>query len=194
MTARVAVAMSGGVDSTVCALMYKRLGYEVIGLTMHLHGSVETDAVSVAKKIGIEHHVLDMKDIFNNEVIKPFVRAYVSGRTPNPCAICNPRIKFGVLLESALGLGAEKLITGHYVRLTNENGILQLKCGADKIKDQSYFLGLVPSKQLERVDFPLGAASKEEAYAIARECGVSFDDRRESQDVCFLPVELLAPV
>jgi tRNA-uridine 2-sulfurtransferase len=194
---RVAVAMSGGVDSSVAAAVLKHKGYEVFGLTMQLATgpsrccSIEDvrDARSVARQLGIRHYVIPMQDPFRESVIEYFIAEYEAGRTPNPCAVCNQAIKFGTLLDRALALGADKLATGHYavVSVDRETGRYQLKRGREKGKDQSYFLARLTQNQLSRVLFPVGRLSKKRTRGLAEEYGLPVASKRDSQEACFIP-------
>lgn len=192
---KISVAMSGGVDSSVCALMLKRKGYDVIGITLKLEeagrkNSEKTikEAESSAKNLGIEHHVIDAGKQFREKVMDNFVSSYIAGETPSPCIRCNRFIKFDLLMDAAKELGAEGLATGHYVRKTSgENGEVKLLRGVDEIKDQSYFLFCLTREQLEFAMFPLGGMNKEEVkeHAIASDMAVA--KIKESQDICFIP-------
>lgn len=197
---RVVVAMSGGVDSSVAALLLKREGYEVIGVTMYLWPSpansfrpccgfsAASDAERVAWKIGIPHYVMDFRDEFKKKVVDYFCSAYLSGQTPNPCIACNRYLKFGTLLQKVLGLGADFIATGHYARITKEGskGPYRLRTGIDAHKDQSYFLYPMGQFELARVLFPLGKFRKDEVRKIAWEAGLPVASKPESQDVCFV--------
>jgi tRNA-specific 2-thiouridylase len=206
---RIAVAMSGGVDSSTAAALLKEEGHEVIGLTMHLwdparkgkgsssrRGSPDDlyDARRVADQIGIPHYGVDLKQAFEEKVIRNFVEEYLKGRTPNPCIHCNDRIKFGLLLRKAGELGAGALATGHYARIVwgpclnaaREKRYLLLR-GKDRNKDQSYFLFTLTQEQMGRVLFPLGDKSKNEIRAVASRLGLGVAKKKESQEVCFLP-------
>jgi tRNA-specific 2-thiouridylase len=193
---KVAVAMSGGVDSSVAPALLQEEGYEVIGLWMQVLGEGPPedapsfrDALSTAQSIGIPLFPLDLRAPFQSEVIDPFLREYLTGRTPNPCALCNPRIKFGPLMERAAELGAESFATGHYARTrwdsTKERFVL-LK-GIDTDKDQSYFLWGLTQEQLARCLFPNGALTKEQVREQARKRGLPVTEREESQEICFIP-------
>lgn len=202
---RVAVAMSGGVDSSVAAALLKEQGHEVIGLTMQLwprsdekkgsngsgdSGSQDTieDARKVAYKLGIPHHVIDLRDVFTRTIIADFCREYSEGRTPNPCVRCNKYIKFGILWERARELGADILATGHHARIETDNsGKYLLKKGKDRQKDQSYFLCQLKQEQLGRSLFPIGNLTKDIVRQIAREMGLPVAARPESQEICFIP-------
>jgi tRNA-specific 2-thiouridylase len=202
---RVAVAISGGVDSSVAAALLKEEGHDVIGVTMQLwsrpdekrgrngsgdsgsHDAIE-DARKVAYKLGIPHHVIDLRDIFKHTIIADFCREYSEGRTPNPCVRCNQYIKFGILWERARELGADFLATGHHARIEIDNsGKFLLKKGKDRQKDQSYFLCQLRQEQLGRSLFPIGNLTKDIVRQIAREMGLPVADRPESQEICFIP-------
>jgi len=189
---RIAVAMSGGVDSSVTATLLKELGHEVFGLTLRLFsGGPSThldDARRVASAIGIPHLVLDLSGEFRQRIIDVFVAEYRRGRTPNPCALCNPLIKFGLMLDKARELGADFLATGHYARVEKgADGRCQLLRGGDRQKDQSYFLFALSQEQLARVLFPLGSLAKTEVRTLAARFGLPVAEKSESQDVCFIP-------
>ncbi|MGO0123563.1 tRNA 2-thiouridine(34) synthase MnmA [Desulfothermobacter acidiphilus] len=180
-----AVAFSGGVDSVAAAWLLLQAGYQVFALTMLVTGE-EEKAVEVAQRLGIAHWTVDLREPFRQEVILPFVRAYLSGLTPNPCVWCNHKLKFGLLLERARALGADFFATGHYARAFFDparNRYL-LARGRDRRKDQSYFLYLLTQSQLAYTLFPLGDRSKAENLELIRRLGLP--TRPESQDVCFL--------
>ena len=138
-------------------------------------------------QLGIPLHVADMRAVFDREVVMPFVRAYARGRTPNPCALCNRAIKFGALLDAALGLGADRIATGHYARLQEGPSGPLLAAAADLSKDQSYFLSLVPLERLRRAVFPLARQDKAASIAQVREAGLDVPVPQESQEICFIP-------
>jgi tRNA-specific 2-thiouridylase len=202
---KIVVAMSGGVDSSVAAALLKQAGHEVIGATMQLFTpparnnssgrpsppslDAVTDARQVAEKLGIPHHVIDLRDVFTRTIIADFCEEYRLGRTPNPCVRCNQLIKFGVLWEKAHDLGADLLATGHYARIETDDstGNRLLKKGKDPLKDQSYFLCRLTQEQLSRTLLPLGNLTKTEVRKIARELGLPTAARPESQEICFVP-------
>ncbi len=200
---RVVVGISGGVDSGVAAWLLKQQGYEVIGLFMRnwhdttglisAECSYEDDvlfAEMVAKKIGIPFHQVDLSDQYRERVVNYLFREYEAGRTPNPDVLCNREIKFDAFVEEALKLGAEKVATGHYARVDEENSptgpIYRLLGGLDKNKDQSYFLCQLNQKQLSYAMFPLGELTKPEVREIARDQGLANAERKDSQGICFV--------
>jgi len=195
-TQTIAVAMSGGVDSSVTAALLKQQGHEVIGITMRLFaphssgvGSAVHDAAVVAEHLGIAHHVADFEPDFRDLIIGEFIKEYRCGHTPNPCVACNRYIKFGLLLDKARELGAELLATGHYVRKTvDADGTCHLRMARNIRKDQSYFLYTLSQERLARVIFPLGEiGSKDEVRRLAREFGLPVAEKGDSQEVCFIP-------
>ena len=201
----VAVAMSGGVDSSVAALLLARAGHEVLGLHMHLFRVCaglsmdmtrsccsrehESLARRVALQLGIPFQVVDLSEDFRRHVMEPFALAYASGRTPNPCIPCNQELKFGTLLRVAQAMGAQAIATGHYARTVLWNGRRAVARGADRRRDQSYFLYGIEAQVLERVLFPLGELEKTTVRAMAAEAGLPVAQRPESRDVCFLAGE-----
>jgi tRNA-specific 2-thiouridylase len=189
-TLPVLVAMSGGVDSSVAAALLQRQGRAVVGVTLRLtpddDGTAAERAGAVAEHLGVEHHVLDVSEVFDREVIAPFCDDYLAGRTPNPCVRCNAKVKLGALLESAIGRQAEQIATGHYARTGyTADGRLALLRSADAAKDQSYGLHRLSQSQLARALFPLGAWTKAQVRQLASEMGLP-PTRPESQDICFL--------
>jgi tRNA-specific 2-thiouridylase len=199
--ARIVVAMSGGVDSSVVAALAARTGAEVIGVTLQLYDHGEAvrrsgsccagqdiyDAKTVADRIGIAHYVLDYESRFRDGVIDRFVDEYAHGRTPVPCASCNQGVKFVDLIAFARELGADCLATGHYVRrIVNGPGV-ELHKGADPRRDQSYFLYGTTRDQLDFLRFPLGDLPKDEVRRIAAETGLEVAAKPDSQDICFVP-------
>jgi len=202
---RVAVAMSGGVDSSVAAAVLLEQGCEVVGFTMQiwprdmqpevpaeLRGCCGLDAVDsarrVARTLGIRHYVLNLREAFERFVIDPFCDEYARGRTPNPCIRCNTFVKFGPLLQRAAEIEAERLATGHYARVAfdEQSSRWKLLRGADRQKDQSYSLYGLGQEQLSRAIFPLGEMSKQEVRSRAAELGLSSAERPESQEICFI--------
>jgi tRNA-specific 2-thiouridylase len=187
---RVAIAMSGGVDSSTSAAILKERGYDVFGVTMRLSagdsGEAAESARAVARLLGIPHHVLDFREVFTQRIISDFCREYGSGRTPNPCVFCNQYLKFGALLDTVRQMGAECLATGHYARIEHNGGYRLLK-GIDNAKDQSYFLYRLVQDQLKYVIFPVGDRHKSEVKKLAVGLGLPSATRKESRDICFLP-------
>ncbi len=188
---RVAVAMSGGADSSAAALLLKQQGHSVFGLTMQIQSDESAaktidDAGAVANKLEIPHHVIDLREVFAESVIEPFCQNYIRAATPNPCVLCNYYVKLGALLMQAGGLGAEFMATGHYARIERSGERYLLKKGADTAKDQSYFLHTLQQDQLARVLTPLGSLTRDEVEEIVR--GANLPVRAsESQDICFIP-------
>lgn len=197
---RIAVAMSGGVDSSAAALILKREGYDVIGISMKLwEGTSKVrksccsledfrDARRVADLIGIPYYVVNMQNEFMERVINPFISDYMEGKTPNPCVLCNSEMKFDLLIEKAAHLGAYYLATGHYAinEYDDKENRYVLRKGRDKTKDQSYFLFSMTQEQLSKVVFPLGTYVKDEVRDTLREAGITIADKEESQDICFV--------
>ena len=192
------IAMSGGVDSSAAAHLAALEGYACIGGTMVLYDGEDSsccsrdaveDARSVADRLGIPFHVFDFRGEFRDAVIGNFVDSYEKGLTPNPCVRCNRHLKFGQLLEKALALGCDCLVTGHYARvcLDPATGRYLLKKGLDEGKDQSYFLYALTQEQISRIRFPLGHMSKEAVRTVAEEQGFRNARKRDSQDICFIP-------
>lgn len=202
---RIAVAMSGGVDSSVAALLLAREGADVVGLSMHLwnHDRDGTGASEgrcctlndlgtarrAAETIGIPHYVLNLEERFTEAVVRPFVTGYLSGETPIPCTACNTDVKFKTLLARAAALGCEAVATGHYARAEKdpETGVTRLLRARDLSKDQSYFLYDLTPEQLSRARFPLGELTKPEVREIAREAGLPNWNKPDSQEICFVP-------
>src|SRR3954453_14430114 len=206
----IAVAMSGGVDSSTVAAMLRAGGSNVIGLTMQLwnqrrlaghQGMPEAvtgrccslddvyDARRVAETIGIPYYVVNHEDRFERDVVRPFVKEYLSGRTPIPCSLCNNHLKFDQLLTVAQQIGADAVATGHYARVDFDDtrGRWLLKRPTDRAKDQTYFLFCLTQEQLSRPLFPLGGMTKPEVRELARQHGLALAEKPDSQEICFVP-------
>src|ERR1700757_1137588 len=209
-TDTIAVAMSGGVDSSTVAAMLRAEGHQVIGLTMQLwnqrrlashEGMPESaqgrccslddvyDARRVAQQIGIPYYVVNHEERFERDVVRPFVEEYLSGRTPIPCSLCNNHLKFDQLLIVAQQIGAERVATGHYARVAYDDarGRWLLKRPADLSKDQTYFLFGLTQDQLSRTLFPLGDMTKPQVRELARKHGLALAEKPDSQEICFVP-------
>lgn len=190
MDGTTAVAISGGVDSLTAAWFLKEKGRQVVGI--HFLTGFETDTESsvagdIEKQLGIPVHVVDCSEAFESKIVAYFMQTYMDGKTPNPCLVCNPLIKFGEILSIAKKFGASKLATGHYARISvNSAGLMELKKGIDPKKDQSYFLAFLSKRQLSDACFPLGAYTKAEVKKIAAENGLKPATAGESQDICFI--------
>ena len=192
----VAVGMSGGTDSSMAAYLLARTGIPLVGITMRMWTADSSkfsenhlaNAECVAGKLGIRHEVIDVRRVFRERIVTPFIETYRCGETPSPCIRCNALIKFGVMLEAARRLGCDRLATGHYARTnTDAAGQPRLLRGLDRSKDQSYFLFYLNHNQLEHALFPLGALSKDAISKEARSLGLIPHGHGESQDLCFIP-------
>jgi tRNA-uridine 2-sulfurtransferase len=206
----IAVAMSGGVDSSTVAAMLRAQGHNVVGLTMQLWNqrrlagregmpeqvqgrccSIEDvyDARAVAEELGIPYYVVNHQERFERDVVRPFVEEYLSGRTPIPCSLCNNHLKFDQLLVTARQIGADLLATGHYARceFSPERNRWLLRRAADPAKDQTYFLFGLTQEQLSRTRFPLGEMSKPQVRELARQHGLALAEKPDSQEICFVP-------
>ncbi len=196
------IAMSGGVDSSVAAALMVEKGYDCIGATMRLHNEAQVgedtscctskdieDARKVAEKLGFKYNVYDFTDDFETKVIDNFVNCYLCGKTPNPCIECNRNLKFKKLMDKAIELGYDYVVTGHYVRNEyDENlGRFLLKKAVDETKDQSYVLYSLTSEELKRTIFPLGSLTKEKIRSLANERELINANKSDSQDICFVP-------
>ncbi len=197
--ARVAIALSGGVDSAVAALIARDEGHEVIGITVKLWADPETDgtkaccspeavlgARAVAHSLGIPHFTLDLEGQFRAQVVDRFVSGYAEGRTPNPCILCNGEVRIAAMVALAERAGATRLLTGHYARIVEDGDGRLLASGADPAKDQAYMLAALPPQLLDQLGFPLTDLTKDEVRAIAARHGLSVARKPESQDLCFL--------
>jgi len=198
--AKALIAMSGGVDSSVAAYLTLQAGYPCMGVTMRLYDSGENesaccsleqveDARSVAHRLGMPFYVFNFTGDFHEKVIEKFIRSYECGSTPNPCIDCNRYLKFEQLLQRAVTLGCEYIVTGHYAQIAQDpdSGRFLLKKAADQAKDQTYFLYTLNQHQLSHTLFPLGALNKQQVRKIAQEQGFLNARKRDSQDICFVP-------
>ncbi len=182
------IAMSGGVDSSVAALLMKNEGYDCVGATMQLYIEGDcSDAKAVADKLNMPFYIYPLKEEFKKLVIDKFIEFYENGQTPNPCVECNRTLKFGAMMEKMHELDADFVVTGHYARVVCENGEYKLKKAVDESKDQSYFLYMLTQEQLKHIKFPLGEYSKPEIRQIAEENDLITARKKDSQDICFVP-------
>ena len=190
---RTAVALSGGADSLLTLHLLMEKGVALTGVHAFFLPPTDKDRALAARietgcrELGIPFFALDLSEEFEGKVIQPFIRAYTRGRTPNPCAICNPRIKFGLLRDRVRALGADRLATGHYARIKSSGRGPALYRGVDPVKDQSYFLSLVPVDRFTDVTFPLGDWCKSDVLAELKKRGLGVPAGDESQEVCFIP-------
>ena len=203
MKPKVLLGMSGGIDSTVSAMLLLEQGYEVVGVTFRTFDSIKEsclarekgccsvesimEAKHNAERMGFEHHIVDFRETFRQCVIQNFIDEYMSGRTPNPCVLCNSHIKWGELMRVADELGCDYIATGHYARICERDGHVYLATAADERKDQTYFLWMLTEEQLRRTIFPLGNLTKDQVREIARQHGyVRLAEKKESQEICFV--------
>ena len=211
MSNRVLIGMSGGIDSTVAAILLQEQGYELVGATFRTfdptplpntqypiggtpsitHCASEQsilDAQRMATTLGFEHHILDFRSTFREEIIGNFISEYACGRTPNPCVLCNSHIKWGKLMQAANEFGCDYIATGHYAQIAEHRGHTYLKTAVDTHKDQTYFLWMLTEENLRRTIFPLGGLTKAEVRQIAFDHGFeALSKKEESQDICFIP-------
>ena len=204
MGKKVLLGMSGGIDSTVSAMLLLEQGYEVVGVTFRTFDSIKEsclakekgcctiDSIMEAKhnaeRMGFEHHIVDFREAFRRCVIQDFIDEYMSGHTPNPCVLCNSTIKWGEMLRLADEMGCDFIATGHYARIAERDGHVYLRTAADVHKDQTYFLWRLTEEQLRRTIFPLGDYTKDQVREIARQHGYEkLATKRESQEICFIP-------
>lgn len=188
---KIVVGLSGGVDSAVTAYLLKEQGYEVIGVTLCMHGNAERevkDAAEVAERIGIRYRVVELQEKFKETIVRYFTEAYKNGETPNPCMVCNPLMKWAALLSVAEEEGAEGVATGHYAGVVHlTNGRYAVRCGESATKDQAYVLYGLSQQQLSKTIMPLAGYEKEEIRAIAAKIGLSVAEKADSMEICFLP-------
>lgn len=189
MKKKVAIGLSGGVDSSVAAYLLKEKGYDVIGVTLRLCSEVDVseDAKKVAEMLDIPHYILDLRDDFKENVIDYFADEYMNGRTPNPCAVCNKKIKFGIMLDKAKELGAEYIATGHYARIEEHNGRYIIAAAEDEKKDQTYMLYSLSQEVLKHILMPCGEYSKDEIRRKAKKIGLEVHNKKDSMEICFIP-------
>ena len=202
---RVLIGMSGGIDSTVAAILLLEQGYELVGATFRTFepptpnqcsnndkGCCSEDSITEAQRmaatLGIEHHILDFRETFRQHVIDNFIHEYACGRTPNPCVMCNSHIKWGKLMQAANEFGCDYIATGHYAQIAEHRGHYYLKNAVDTHKDQTYFLWMLTEENLRKTIFPLGGLTKSQVRQIALEHGYEkLSKKAESQDICFIP-------
>lgn len=204
MSKRVLIGMSGGIDSTVAAILLLEQGYELVGATFRTFDTIKDSCLSkekgccsvesileakhMASTLGFEHHILDFRDTFREHVIANFVSEYARGRTPNPCVLCNSHIKWGKLMQAAEQYGCDYIATGHYAQIAQHRGHVYLRNAVDTHKDQTYFLWMLTEENLRKTIFPLGGLTKAEVRQIARNHGFEqLSKKAESQEICFIP-------
>jgi tRNA-specific 2-thiouridylase len=194
MKKKVAVGLSGGIDSSFAAYLLKKQGYDVCGFTLKFYPQdnrcCDLDGLYQAQrlcaKLKIPHYVIDTAEFFKKEIVGYFIKNYLDGFTPNPCSFCNRAVKFGELFEKIRAMGFDYLATGHYSRIVSKNDIFLLKCAVDKNKSQEYFLSLIKPQVLPFLIFPLGSYTKDKVKKISQKEKLMFQERKESQDVCFV--------
>ena len=201
---RVLIGMSGGIDSSVAAILLLEQGYDLVGVTFRTFDSIKEsclakekgccsvesimEAKHLAEQLGFEHHILDFRETFRKHVIANFIDEYRHGRTPNPCVLCNSHIKWGELIKAADEYHCDYIATGHYARIAQKDGHFFLRKAADTHKDQTYFLWMLTEDNLRRTIFPLGDYTKQQVREIAARHGfVKLSQKRESQEICFVP-------
>src|SRR3990172_5271003 len=197
---KILVALSGGVDSSVAALILKQKGYEVIAAFMNFWSEEQNNlcynkccslesarrARAIARKLKIKLYSLNYKELFRKKVVEDYIQGHKNNQTPNPCVICNREIKFGRLLNLARDLGAPKIATGHYARIVKNNHNFKLLRGIDQQKDQSYFLWQIPAASLSKMIFPIGRMRKTEVRRLAKKYHLTTHNKKDSQGLCFI--------
>jgi tRNA-specific 2-thiouridylase len=194
MKNKIAVGLSGGIDSSFAAYLLKKQGWEVVGFTLKFYPEenrcCDLDSLYQAKRLcdslGIPHYIIDVGELFRKEIINYFINSYLAGTTPNPCAFCNRLIKFGYFFEKIKSLGIDYLATGHYARVIKKAGNFLIQRAKDQKKSQEYFLALIKKEILPCLNFPLADFTKEEVKKIAQKEKIMFKERKESQDICFV--------
>lgn len=187
---KILVAMSGGVDSSSALLMLLDEGYSCVGVTFKFHSGFSVaeaeDAKNICDTFEVKHIFVDMREEFEKEVVSHFVKTYAEGKTPNPCAVCNRKVKFKALIEIAEKEGCVKIATGHYAKTKEENGRIHLYKSTDKLKDQGYFLSTLSQETLRKIIFPLAGTTKKENREYLKKKGVVSHEKGESQEACFI--------